>query len=327
MYKLLKIALTLSGTAIFLLNSCSAPAVQAGTGAAASPQSSAGSSPTSTSANIPVTHAMIPAEPVYMVDQIAKDCNTGARLLPGSTNVITDGCDYWNRIWLERPAASSGGAYEPALDILWSQAGKSDPWIYLKVKVDDLSNMPQGFKAGFELDTNLDSRGNYLLFVQQPTSTSWSTDGVQVWQDTNGDVGGSQPFHYDTAKGNGYETKVFDSGSGTDPDLAWARISPSDPNVVEFALKASLLPNQNIFGWWAWVGLDSVTPSSFELVDHDQDGQTWSVDNTCSWVFGQKPAAGELANQCAIVLPTPTVTPTNLPGYRPTHTPTPYIIG
>jgi hypothetical protein len=261
-----------------------------------------------------------------MVDQIAKDCNTGARLQPGSTNIIIDGCDYWNRVWLERPAANSDGTYEPALDILYSQAGKSDPWVYLMTKVNDLSQMPQGFKAGFELDANLDSRGDFLVLAVQPTSTTWTTDGVQVWQDTNGDVGGSKPFHYDENGGNGYDTRVFDSGSGADADLAWVRISPNDPNVIEFAVKASLLPNQNVFGWWAWTGLDNVDPSMFELVDHLQDGASWSVDNTCSWILGETATPGELSNLCTIVVPTATPTATPRPGNKPTPTNTPIII-
>jgi hypothetical protein len=246
-------------------------------------------------------------------------------LLPGSSQVIINGCDYWNREWLERPAASATGAYIPALDILWSQAGKSGDWVYLRIKINDLSQIPQGYQAGFELDTNLDSRGNYLLLVNQPTSTSWITDGVQVWQDTNGDVGGSKPFAHDANGGNGYDTKVFDAGVGTDADLAWARISPKDANTIEFAIKASLLPNPTIFGWWAWTGLGNITPAKFELVDSEQDGQTWNVDNTCSWIYGLTPTAGQLANLCAIVQPTSIPSPTpvhvkRLPGPTPTAT-------
>jgi hypothetical protein len=240
-----------------------------------------------------VKHTIVPGDPLYSADQVAADCSTGARIPAGTTQINISGCDYWNREWLERPADSLTGTYDPALDILWAQVGKSDPWIFLKIKVFDLSKQPQGFKAGFELDTNLDSRGEFLLLVNQPTSTTWTTDGVQLWQDTNGDVGGAKPFVYDKNASNGYETKIFDSGAGTDPDMAWTRISPKDPNIVEFAVKSSILTNQKKFGWWAWTGLANLTPDKFELVDHDQDPQTWNIDNTCGWIYGENPAPGE----------------------------------
>jgi hypothetical protein len=308
---------------VLVLTSCNLPLVKANSATATSNPLPALSTVANTAALTvsTVAHSQVPVDPTYMLDQIATDCNTGARMQAGSSQLITSGCDYWNREWLERPASSDTSTYVPALDILWSQAGKSEPWIYLKLKVNDLSNMPQGYKAGFELDSNLDSRGNFLLLVNQPTSTSWTTDGVQVWQDVNLDVGGSKPFAYDANGGNGYETKLFDSGAGSDPDLAWARISPKDPNIIEFAFKASMLPNPNVFGWWAWAGLENVTPGKFELVDSDQDPATWNVDNTCSWIFGEKPSAGQLANLCAVIQPTATPTSTALPGRRATPTP------
>jgi hypothetical protein len=265
-----------------------------------------------------VKHTTIPGDPTYSADQIETDCNTGARLQAGgSTQINISGCDYWNREWLERPADSLMGTYVPALDILWAQAGKSDPWIFLKLRVFYLTDAPASEKVGFELDTNLDSRGNYLLLASLPTATTWTTDGVQVWQDKNGDVGGAKSFAYDQNTSDGYETKLFDSGVGTDPDLAWVRISPKDPSIIEFAFKASLLPNQNIFGWWGWTGLADLDPSKFELVDHDQDAQTWDVDNVCGWIFGEKPKSGQLANLCPIFQPTPTPVPTTVSGGCP----------
>ena len=79
--------------------------------------------------------------------------------------------------------------------------------------------------------------------VSKPASTDWSTDGVQVWQDTNHDVGGAAVIVADEhpEPGDGYETSVFDSGKGNDPDSAWARISPTDPNTIQLAVKRSVL--------------------------------------------------------------------------------------
>jgi len=77
-----------------------------------------------------------------------------------------------------------------------------------------------------------------------------------------------------------------------------------------------VLSNQNVFGWWAWSGTGSLEPGKFELIDHDQDADVWNTDNSCSWVFGQAPVDGLLANQCVVIKPTPTVTntvPANTP--------------
>jgi hypothetical protein len=269
--------------------------------------------PTATATQI--SHSTVPGDPTYLSDQVVSDCNTGARVVAGTNQIVTSGCDYWNREWLERPADGPTGAYVPALDIVWGMAGKTDPWIFLKLKVNNLSKIPDGFKAGFELDDDLDSRGEFLLLATKLTSTTWSTDGVQVWQDKNGDVGGSQAFLYDQNTSDGYETKLFDSGVGSDADLAWARISPKDANNIEFAFKSSLLSNPKVFGWWAWTGLANLAPDKFEIVDHEQDASAWNLDNSCSWIFGQKPKEGQLANLCVVVKPTatPTLVPTNAP--------------
>ena len=265
----------------------------------------------STATPAPVSHTSMPGDPAYVTDQVAVDCNTGLRYAAGASDLVSSGCDYWNREWLERPADSMTGGYQGALDIVWAQAGASGPWTYLRIKTYNLGAMPDGYQAGFELDQNLDSRGDFLLLASKPSGTTWTTDGVQVWQDTNGDVGGSKPFAYDAQGGNGYETNLVDSGQGNDPDLAWVRISPTDSDTIEFAFKSNLLHNPNVFGWWAWTGTANVSPAKFELVDSEQNDSTWDVDNTCSWIFGAKPKANQLLNLCAVVQPT--ATPTNTP--------------
>ncbi len=271
-------------------------------------------SPAVVETEAPITHTLTPGDPVWNPDQITTDCNTGVRMPAGSTQVIISGCDYWNREMIERPADSATGTYVPALDIIWSQAGKYEPWIFLKVNVSSLAQAPQDLKAGFELDPDLDSRGEFLVTTNLPKSTTWSTDGVQVWQDTNQDNGGVTPFHYDQNNGDGYETLLFDSGKSDDPDLAWSRISPKNPNNIEFAFKASVLPNQKVFGWWPWVGLQPLTADKFELVDRADETQTWNVDNSCSWIFGTKPKPEQLINLCAVAEPTPSPEPTSQPG-------------
>ena len=93
--------------------------------------------------------------------------------------------------------------------------------------------------------------------------------------------------------------------------MAWARISPKDNTIIEFALKASLLGDAKTFAWWAWTGLMKLSPADFEIVDRLQDNESWDLDNSCSWIYGLTPEEGQVANLCAIVKPTPT--PTNPP--------------
>jgi hypothetical protein len=263
---------------------------------------------------VPIVHLINPSDTVWNPDQITTDCNTGVRMPAGTTQVIISGCDYWNREMIERPADSATGTYVPSLDIIWSQAGKLEPWIFLKINVTNLADAPKTLKAGFELDPDLDSRGEFLLTSNLPTSTTWSTDGVQVWQDTNQDNGGTTAFRYDQNTGDGYETLLFDSGVGDDADLAWSRISPKNANNIEFAFKAAVLPNQKVFGWWSWVGLQELTADKFELVDRADESQTWNIDNSCSWIFGTKPKPDQLINLCAVAEPTPTPAPTTPAG-------------
>ena len=265
--------------------------------------------PLPTETQQPIIHSTYPGDPAWSPDQITTDCNTGVRMPTGSTQVIISGCDYWNREMIERPADSATGTYVPALDIIWSQAGKLEPWIFLKINLNNFAQAPADFKAGFELDHDLDSRGEFLVTTNLPASTTWSTDGVQVWQDTNQDNGGTTAFRYDQNTGDGYETMLFDSGIGADADLAWSRISPKNENIIEIAFKANVLPNQKVFGWWPWVGLQPLTADMFELVDRADETQTWNVDNSCSWIFGTKPKKNQLLNLCSVVEPTATPEP------------------
>ena len=77
------------------------------------------------------------------------------------------------------------------------------------------------------------------MVANLPVQGDWSTEGVQVFEDPDYDVGGNVPLHSEALpKGNGYEQKVFDSGQGTDPDLAWSRLDPANPNVVWLAFKS-----------------------------------------------------------------------------------------
>jgi hypothetical protein len=156
----------------------------------------------------------------------------------------------------------------------------------------------------------VDGRGDALVMAAKPGAT-WSTYGVQAWLDKNHDVGASHPIQSDPpGNTSGYETIIFDSGDGADPDTAWARISPSDPKVVQIAFKNTLLNGSDKFTWGAWaMDASMLNPGWFDYNDHFTAAEAGSplieltqyypikalaeVDNTCRWAVGFTPTGSE----------------------------------
>jgi hypothetical protein len=192
----------------------------------------------------------------------------------------------------------------------------SNAFMFGKVALykDAAGAIPADLFVGFEIDTDIDSRGEFLILASGINTTEWTTDGVQVWQDKNEDVGGKKPHSPDDQVSDGYETLLFDAGVGADPDLAWVRISPNEPSSIEFAFKTDLVPSSKIFAWWAWTSLGTFDPAKIELVDSAKDNTSWNLDNTCAWIFNAKPT-NMLVNICPFSYPTavPTITPTPSP--------------
>jgi hypothetical protein len=289
--------------------------------AAAPTDAPAGTMPEATA--VVITHLVTPGEATYKTDQKVSDCNTGERVRLGATTLIGNECDTWEEQKLERPAAATNGPYAAALDITSAWMGTNQQWMFAKLVLYETNpaNLPADFHAGFEIDTDLDSRGEYLIIVSGVPTTEWSTDGVQVWQDSDGQVGGSKPHRADTSSGNGYETLVFDGGLGDDPDLAWVRLNRANGLAVEFAFKPTLVPANQVFAWWGWTFGGGFDPAKMEVVDLLQNSATWMVDNTCAWIFNAKPTNLQI-NICPFQYPTaiPTITPTMSPQGCPAGT-------
>ena len=267
---------------------------------------------------VAITHLVTPGEPVYKTDQKVSDCSTGDRVRLGATTLIGEGCDIWDEQNLERPAAAINGPYQPAIDITGAWMGTNQQWLFGKLVLfeTDAAKLPSDLSAGFEIDTDLDSRGEYLIIAKNISSTDWTTDGVQVWQDKDGLVGGGKPHQPDTSSGNGYETLVFDAGVGDDADLAWVRLNNSKGIAIEFAFKPSFVPANQVFAWWGWTSLGAgLNPAGMEVVDLQQNTATWNLDNTCAWIFNAKPT-NLLINICPFAYPTavPTATPASEAG-------------
>lgn len=203
---------------------------------------------------------------------------------------------------LERPFTSGEMIYQAHLDIVRAELDEIAPWIYVTIFLE--GTPPQGSLAhyGVELDLDGDGGGDWLVMAQAPESTSWSAEGVRVYQDANDDVGGSEPMRAEppSGLGDGYEQLVFDGGIGNDPDAAWARISPSGPNRVQIAFKSGQAGSSE-FLWGVWADAGPQDPGGFDYNDSFSPQQAGSpllnnpnyplnqlaaVDNSCRDAYG-----------------------------------------
>jgi len=111
------------------------------------------------------------------------------------------------------------------------------------------------------------------------------------------------------ARGDGFETLYFDQGKGNDPDVAWVRVSPDNPNTVDFAIKRSILGDPARFMVDLWAGHATIDPALFDYSDHfthEQAGaadpgfpnfypikSVYEIDNTCRMAVGFEPTGEE----------------------------------
>lgn len=256
-----------------------------------------------------VEHVMMPGELPTDTSGLAGDYDSSTT---ASENRAPGG-DRFTFGRYERPFNSeSMDVYFPDLDIQLTEFAIDETWMYgvITLKGDESSQSLNG-KYGFEIDLNVDGGGDYLFMAIQPSSTDWTTNGVQIWFDENDDVGGNVLVTADDAStiGNGYETQVFGTGQENDPDLAWVRISPTDPNTVQIAAKLSLLQGDSAFLVGMWAGNDDFAPELFDVNDsltHEQAGtslkeleffypikEVSELDNSCRMAIGFQATGNE----------------------------------
>ena len=245
----------------------------------------------------------VPASlPSTRLDQ-ASDVDSSSQATAKS---VTGGDSFVQGLY-ERPFnANTMDTYFPYIDIVDTQGFKDDTWGYATITLAGTDkNGHLSAEYAVELDLNKDGRGNWLIRTSNPSSTSWSTQGVQAWKDTDGDVGGVVPMVADNnlSNGDGYETLVFDQGKGNLTDGAWARIDPNNPKTVQIAFKLSMLGNPPSFAMGAWAGTN-IDPSMFDYNDHMTHIQAGDpnpgyptypikalaeIDNTCRLAIGFVP--------------------------------------
>jgi hypothetical protein len=279
----------------------------------ASPQAPA--APTATS----ITHVNVPGNP-GSPDVKKDDINT--------SNTASDKTalgDSYRLDNFERPFTQTVMDYSPEVDLLQVTLAK-DPDFYIFNLMLVGSNTGKSFPSAhyaIEMDTNLDGRGDVLLWAKGNGKSDWTIDDVMVLQDSNGDVGGSRQVLPDSNPGNGYDKVLFSADHLTDPDAAWQRmISTSN---IQLAIKTSLVGSPRFF-FKAWADNGVADPAKFDYNDSYSEqqagspvktsslypvGQIFLVDSTCWIAFNYQPKGTELGG-CYQLQPT-TVPPTPAP--------------
>jgi hypothetical protein len=265
-----------------------------------------------------IVHVASPGVPPYRSSYLwDRDSSNTA-----SQNRPSGGDDYSINLY-ERPfSAEAQDRYYPDIDIQEGSLSIGGGWVYvaIRVKGPDPESMKMDGAYGVEIDLNQDGRGDLLVLAESP-ETAWSTDRVQVWQDSNVNVGGSAPMKADPPqKGDSYETRLFDSGQGVDADAAWAMVSSQAANTILLAFKYSLINNDSQFMWGVWADRGLKNPAWFDYHDqftaaeagsplagvpHYPSKAIFAVDNSCRWVVGFTP----VGNEPGICPVPPTATP------------------
>lgn len=160
---------------------------------------------------------------------------------------------------MERPFTQDM-TYIPDMDIATYNVRLTEDWIYVSMElIGKDPNNEIGIHYGVELDLDGDGFGEYIIWSSPPYTPEWSTEGVQVFADKNHDTGGLSAELSDAPiDGDGYETKIFDSGIGDDPDLAWVRAYAGRQASIQFAFKESMAGSSFLLGVLSDAGLRDV---------------------------------------------------------------------
>ena len=175
-----------------------------------------------TATTIPIVHSLTPGDPPNMPESNLTDRDSSVT----ATQHRANGGDNFTKNLYERPFNTKAmDTYFPDLDITMASLGRDSQWVYVTIKLTGQN--PEWGARGRLRGRTRSERGRPRGCAGDgfQAGKDWSTDGVGVWLDKNHDVGGAHPIQSDPpASTDGYETQIFDNGTGTDPDMAWARI-------------------------------------------------------------------------------------------------------
>lgn len=296
----------------------------------ASPQPEADLAPTASP--VPsVQHFTQPGEPSHIRSWVS---DRSSKSYASEHRSVADGFD---RNLFERPFTAGEMTYQAHLDLTKVEMGEGGEWIYVVLHLEGAP--PAGSEAFYavEIDLDRDGRGDWLIGATAPPSTTWTTDGVKAWRDTNNDVGGSKPMISEAPLSgiDGFDELVFDAGQGADPDAAWGRIDPASAQRIQLAFKKNLIASADSFLFGGWSDEGAKEAGWFDYNDHFTLAEAgsplsnspyyplaalFSVDNTCRWGYGFEPTT-EYPGLC--LLPEPTAVPPTAVPTQPPNEPTP----
>lgn len=219
-----------------------------------------------------LVHAQ-PLNPVY--SQSFADCTTGDNVFSAGGSLfwtVDGGCDVYQVDLYERPTIQeykpvagkfASKEYFEYLDLAGAKIGLDDTYLYVSLDTVGRNNITSGgsvieqgmvARYGFRFSTDPDGRFGVLITADQPElkifpNTTYGNIGLFGYHDTNGDVGGaasSGPTGLTVTNTdnpnensglNGFDEAFISDGvaNGVQP-VVWARLSPGDNTVVEFAL-------------------------------------------------------------------------------------------
>lgn len=303
---------------LFLLQACAPaqttavePSVQSQATDEPTPVTTAPTTATSIdTTTVPLAHAIIPVTGVRE-PSLAHD-NEESKTF--ASKGAREGDDF-SRNRFERPFTSNNMEYLPQLDIMDFSIAKDETFFYVEmwlVGLDASTNSLTG-SYGVEIDRNRDGRGEILITTTPPYTTEFSTNGVAVYVDTNGDIGGKKAGRPDDDySGNGYEGVLFDLSQNVhpkDPDLAWVRFIKGERPGIEIAFKKWVFQDgKEAFFWNVWASGTKLAPSKFDLQDTMTIVQAGAanaenpnypikglatIDNSCRLPFGYEALGSE----------------------------------
>lgn len=272
----------------------------------------------------PVSHTITPGQPPAFKSEI-DDVVTK----PYAESKYSPGGDSYKVIILERPF-DAGMKYRPDIDIIKAELAVDPDFYYVSIYLAGQVMAGKHPFYGVEIDNDYDGRGDYLIWCAAPTETLWRSELVEVYQDTNNDVGRTRPLFSDVpSAGDGYDQKM--AFVAEDPDMAFCRLSPNLSPVVQLAFKPQLLGQPHSFMWGVYADDGLKSPAMFDYNDLFGDVEAgsplqkspnyplkklYNVDNTCRMSYGRLYSATD-PGACGIREPTavPSAIPTLLPTF------------
>jgi len=244
----------------------------------------------------PIVHTTIPSQPVETIGNASDNDE-----VKSYSNLDVNFGDDFSKNRFERPFTAEMGAYLPEIDIVNFSIGEDDNFFYVTLNLGGLATTgqaPTGHYA-IELDSDVDGRAELLIVANPSFTTDWSTNGVQIFADDNGDIGGDNVKRSDSNyAGDGYEKLMFDSGKGANPDLGWARFVNGETPAIQIAFNKVIFPSTPTFMWSVWASANAFENTKFNLHDTTTEEAAGSPDKQNSQ-YPIKNIAG-IDNSCRV---------------------------